>query len=157
MPNLGALQFWNTGLEGTIPHSWFAPGAWPKMRYLQLLNHSRIIGKPLAAGTAHSAMTTARGNLACAPCASLHQALPPAHDMLAQGSAAARAARAQTGMCHTGTLPALAPGSLPSLGVLDFHGAELEGSLPQVVGSGKIETISLSNLGLSGCAAHLLA
>ena len=170
MPNLGALQFWNTGLGGTIPQSWFAPGAWPKMRYLQLLNYSGITGKPLVMVAAHSASSTQQahtsdsltGYLSCELCASLRQALPITHDMLAQilSSAAAMPAclqsQAQTGKCHAGTLPALAQGSLPSLKLLDFEGANLHGSLPQVVGSGSIETMTLSNLGLSGCAAHLL-
>ena len=163
MPNLGALQFWNTGLGGTIPQSWFAPGAWPKMRYLQLLNNSGVTGKPLVVVTAYSVQLTQqevslKGSLACEPRASPHQAWPSALDMLAQASAAAMAAcmHGLRQASSAGTLPTLAPGSLPSLGYLDLSGANLSGSLPQIVGSGTIESMVLSHLGLSGCAAHLL-
>ena len=46
LPNLGLLQFWSTGLGGTIPQSWFAPGSWQKMRSIVLRNNSAISGGP---------------------------------------------------------------------------------------------------------------
>ena len=78
------------------------------------------------------------------------------HDLATHSWAWAMAVSSE-GKCHAGTLPTLAPGSLPSLEDLEIEGANLEGSLPQLVGGGNLQYMELRNLGLSGCAAHRLA
>ena len=58
MPNLGTLDLSGTGLGGTIPQSWFAPGAWQGMASIYLRNNSGITDEPrlpcTAAGHDHT-------------------------------------------------------------------------------------------------------
>ena len=44
LPSLGVLQIWSTGLSGSLPQTWFQPGAWQKLRFVQVLNNSGISG-----------------------------------------------------------------------------------------------------------------
>lgn len=53
-------------------------------------------------------------------------------------------------LCDTGMLPSSVPGSLPSLLSLEINNLSLEGPLPHVGGSGHLQHVNLSHLGLSG-------
>ena len=55
-----------------------------------------------------------------------------------------------TALRLAGTLPSLPRGALPSLYSITITDASLQGTLPQLFGSGGIEYIDLRNLGLSG-------
>ena len=46
MPNLYSLEIFSTGLGGTIPQSWIAPGSWQRLAYLVLRDNPAISGGP---------------------------------------------------------------------------------------------------------------
>ena len=184
LPSLGVLQIWSTGLSGSLPQTWFQPGAWQKLRFVQVLNNSGISGvvawqlyfrgcavmdlrlwvrKTCPAQPASSRLfpASAIASIACLLshiAGGLQRSVYTTLAMLSSTSYTTSLPALQSALKAShlaGTLPDLPRGALPSLGSLEIQGASLQGTLPQLFGSGSIEFVDLISLGLSGYASTI--